>query len=76
MKKGDKATIYIPSSLGYGTAGREPGIKPNAILIFDMEIVDVNTEEQLMAKAQEENKRLEEKEKAIQDSLKHADAKK
>jgi FKBP-type peptidyl-prolyl cis-trans isomerase len=44
MKKGTKATIYIPSSLGYGTTGNLPSIKPNAILVFDIEITEVTPE--------------------------------
>ena len=41
MKKGTKATIYIPSSLGYGTNGSPPRIKPDEILVFEMEILNV-----------------------------------
>ncbi len=38
--KGTSATLYIPSSLGYGPTGYQPGIPPNANLIFDVELVD------------------------------------
>ncbi len=72
MKKGDKATIYIPSTLAYGPGGRMPKIKPNAILIFDMDVVDVQTEEQMMAKAEEIQKNEAVKQKALIDSLKNA----
>ncbi len=41
LKKGSKATIYIPSSLAYGPQQRSEVIKANAILVFDLEIVDV-----------------------------------
>src|SRR5437868_323598 len=44
LRKGAKATIYIPSSLAYGTEGRRQGIQPNAIFIYDMEIIDVVSE--------------------------------
>jgi FKBP-type peptidyl-prolyl cis-trans isomerase FkpA len=50
MKKGEKATVYIPSTLAYGKDGRAPEIKGNSILVFDMEVVNVLTEEQMMAK--------------------------
>ncbi|HQW93287.1 MAG TPA: FKBP-type peptidyl-prolyl cis-trans isomerase [Ferruginibacter sp.] len=53
MKKGTKATIFIPSSLGYGENGNGDKIKPNAILIFDMDIVDAATEEEYLAKQQQ-----------------------
>lgn len=41
FKKGTKATLYIPSNLGYGAQGAGGAIPPNAILIFDMDIVDI-----------------------------------
>jgi FKBP-type peptidyl-prolyl cis-trans isomerase FkpA len=41
MKKGEKATFYIPSGLAYGPQGRGAAIKPNTVLVFDMEVVDV-----------------------------------
>jgi cyclophilin family peptidyl-prolyl cis-trans isomerase len=39
MKKGEKRTLIIPSDLGYGPSGRGP-IPPNAIMVFDVELVD------------------------------------
>ena len=41
MKKGSKATVYIPSTLAYGPQQRSEVIKPNSILVFDLEIVEV-----------------------------------
>ena len=52
LKKGSKATIYIPSSLGYGVNGKGEKIKPNENLIFDIEVVDVVNEEAYLAKQQ------------------------
>lgn len=40
-KKGEKIRVYIPSHLGYGEAGFPPVIPPNAELVFDIEIMDV-----------------------------------
>lgn len=40
LKKGSKATFYMPSPLGYGEQG-PPNIGPNAILVFEVEITDV-----------------------------------
>ncbi len=40
LKKGSKATLYLPSPLAYGEQG-PPGIGANAILIFDVDITDV-----------------------------------
>ncbi len=39
MNYGDKAMLFIPSHLGYGSQGNR-GIPPNTDLIFEMEIVD------------------------------------
>ncbi len=41
MRKGSKATFYIPSTLAYGQQQRSEVIKPNSILVFDMEVVDL-----------------------------------
>lgn len=43
LKKGGKATFYIPGELGYGPQGQSgAGIGPNQMLIFDVEVVGVN----------------------------------
>lgn len=38
---GDKARFVIPSDLAYGSAGAGGVIPPNAILIFDVELMGV-----------------------------------
>lgn len=42
MKEGDKWTLYIPYSLGYGERGDPPQIPPFSTLIFDVELLKVN----------------------------------
>jgi FKBP-type peptidyl-prolyl cis-trans isomerase len=44
LKKGTKATFYIISSLGYGARGAGAAIGPNAVLLFDVEVVDIVSE--------------------------------
>jgi FKBP-type peptidyl-prolyl cis-trans isomerase len=39
MSKGEKRTLIVPPSLGYGMEGMGP-IPPNATMIFDVELVD------------------------------------
>ena len=41
VKNGGKVRIYIPPSLGYGSTGRPPAIPGNSILIFTVEVLDV-----------------------------------
>jgi FKBP-type peptidyl-prolyl cis-trans isomerase len=40
MKKGGKATFYIPSGLAYGPQARSEKIGPNSILVFQVELLD------------------------------------
>lgn len=72
MKKGTKATVYIPSSLAYGKNGRAPEIKPDQILVFDMEVLDVITEESKIAKQEAEEKEMKAAQEKMMDSLKNA----
>ncbi len=41
LKKGSKATLYIPSSLAYGEHSPSPAIPANAILVFEMQVTEV-----------------------------------
>jgi len=50
IKKGGKATLYIPSGLAYGAKGSKGKIEPNAILMFDVEVTDITDKRPLPAK--------------------------
>ncbi|MBL7711290.1 MAG: FKBP-type peptidyl-prolyl cis-trans isomerase [Chitinophagaceae bacterium] len=41
MKKGTKATLYIPSPMAYGERSPSPAIPANAVLVFDVEVKDL-----------------------------------
>jgi len=41
MKAGAKWKLFIPSELAYGRYGRNPNIKPNTALVFEVELLDV-----------------------------------
>lgn len=41
LNKGAKVTVYIPSTLAYGPQQKSEIIKPNSILVFDMEVLDL-----------------------------------
>lgn len=71
LKKGSKATIYVPSLMAYGKSGKDD-IKPNTNLVFDMEVKEVLTEEEAAAKQQAVQQQMMEAEKYRADSIQKA----
>ncbi len=41
LNEGDEATLYIPSGMAYGPGGYPGTIPPNAILVFDVEFLEI-----------------------------------
>ena len=41
MREGEKAKLYIPSDLAYGSFGAGGFIGPNAVLIFEVELLSI-----------------------------------
>ena len=42
MKVGQKVKLTIPSHMGYGAKGAGGVIPPNATLVFEVELLDIN----------------------------------
>jgi FKBP-type peptidyl-prolyl cis-trans isomerase len=72
LNKGAKAKFYIPSSLAYGAQGAGADIKPNSILVFDVEVLDVLNKDQAASAAGEERRKMEEMQKRYMDSMQRA----
>ena len=64
-----KAKFYIPSPLAYGKNGAGADIKPNSILIFDIEVVDLLTKEKVKSDLENKRKEFMAKQKRFTDSL-------
>lgn len=45
MQVGDKWTVTIPSDLAYGARSPSPTIPPNSVLVFDMELLSIDSME-------------------------------
>jgi FKBP-type peptidyl-prolyl cis-trans isomerase FkpA/FKBP-type peptidyl-prolyl cis-trans isomerase FklB len=43
MKVGSKFKLFVPPELGYGASPR-PGIPPNSVLVFDVELIGIKNE--------------------------------
>lgn len=66
LRKGSKAKFLIPSSLGYGKTGNGEKIKPNEILLFDIEVLDVLTPAQYQVIQMEQQRKMMEMQQQMQ----------
>ena len=76
MQKGTVGKLIIPSTLAYGKFGRPPLIKPNNILIFDMDVLDVLNKDQAKVAAEIEKGKMKIRQERWMDSIKAENAKK
>ncbi len=72
VNKGTKAKFYIPSGLAYGANPPSADIKPNSILVFDIEIVDLLDLASAKIVAEADRKKKKEKQKKYFDSIRKA----
>ncbi len=72
LKKGGKAKLYIPSSLAYGAQGAGGEIKPNANLLFEVEVVDMVSVAQAQVEADVQRKRMEDDQKKSMEAMQKA----
>ena len=70
LKKGAKATFYVPSSLAYGKKGKLPAIKANENIQFNVDIINVITEDSVLEKITERRIRDDAAREKLLDSLK------
>ncbi len=63
FKKGGKGRLFIPSGLAYGNRGAGGAISPNQPLIFEVEVVDVQTMDAFKKQREAENKAMQQLQK-------------
>lgn len=45
MSEGSKWELYVPANLAYGEAGSPPYVGPNAVLIFEVELLEITKQQ-------------------------------
>ncbi|MEP6675147.1 MAG: FKBP-type peptidyl-prolyl cis-trans isomerase [Ferruginibacter sp.] len=58
LQKGSKAKFYIPSTLGWGKLGSGEKIPPNTNVVFDIEVVDVQSAQAAMNESIQKQKEM------------------
>jgi FKBP-type peptidyl-prolyl cis-trans isomerase FkpA len=55
-RKGTKATVLIPSSMAYGPEGRGEMVPPYSTMLYEVEVVDVLTQEEYHKRQEQEQR--------------------
>ena len=58
MKNGEQRTVIVPHELGFGATGAGPDIPPYSTLIFELEVVDVQSDKKQIAEIISKLKKL------------------
>lgn len=66
FKKGGKGRLFIPSNLAYGSRGSGPDIGPNTPLMFEVNVLDVSTQDAYRSKMEAQQKMMQEQMKKMQ----------
>ena len=69
LQKGSVAKLIIPSSLAYGKEGKGGNIGPNEILVFDIAVLNVLTNEQYEANQQAFQQQMMEKQMKMREEM-------
>ena len=70
LKKGSRATVYLPSPLAFGKRSFPPLIKSNENVVYDIEVINVISEDRALEIVSENRRKAEAMKRRESDSLK------
>lgn len=69
FQKGSKGKIVIPSTLAYGSQGAPPKIDSNEVLVFDIEVTDVISQDEYAKQMEEQQRAMMEMQRQMQEQM-------